>query len=156
MASENNQEKIAGLAAFETCICLNLRKATRRVTHYYESVLAPTGLKITQLPILAQAVQSGPVSMTALSQTLVMDRTTLTRNLQPLIRLGYLLVTPDANDRRARMVTVTAAGREALTAALPLWQQAQAVMLDQLGHFSAGVLTDNLRATIDAARKAAE
>lgn len=144
---------IAGLDEFDVCTCLNLRKATRAVTQFYEGLLDPTGLKITQLPILAQAATLGPVTMTKLSDSLVMDRTTLTRNLQPLVRLGFVKVRA-GEDRRARLVSATPEGLDALEAALPLWRKAQAEMLEHLGRFSWGVLMDNLRATIDAARNA--
>ena len=148
-----SKRTVAGLDEFDSCTCLNLRKATRAVTQFYENLLEPTGLKITQLPILAQAATLGPVTMTALSDTLVMDRTTLTRNLQPLVRLGFIKVR-SGDDRRVRMVTVTPEGLDALEAALPLWRKAQAEMLEQLGRFSWGVLMDNLRATVSATRKA--
>ena len=111
-----SRRKIAGLDEFDSCTCLNLRKATRAVTQFYENLLEPTGLKITQLPILAEAATLGPVTMTKLSERLVMDRTTLTRNLQPLVRMGFIKVRA-GEDRRARLVSVTQEGLEALEGA---------------------------------------
>lgn len=140
------------LDLLSSCTCQNLRQATRVVTQYYEQVLEPTGLKITQVPVLAAAATMGPIPMSQLAEALVMDRTTLTRNLQPLERAGLVKVAPGA-DRRARMVSATKAGMDALDAALPLWKQAQADMVESLGRFKWGVLMDNLRATVDATRK---
>ena len=135
-----------------SCTCQNLRQTTRVVTQYYEQALEPTGLKITQLPVLAAAATMGPVTMSELAESLVMDRTTLTRNLQPLERAGLVRITP-GEDKRARMVTATHKGMNALDKALPLWKEAQNGMVEALGRFHWGVLMDNLRATVDAARK---
>lgn len=135
-----------------SCTCQNLRQTTRVVTQYYEQALEPTGLKVTQLPVLAAAATMGPVAMSQLAEALVMDRTTLTRNLQPLDRAGLVKIAP-GEDKRARMVTATPKGMAALDKALPLWKQAQGSMVEALGRFHWGVLMDNLRATVDAARK---
>ena len=142
------------LELLSSCTCQNLRQATRVVTQHYEQVLEPIGLKITQLPVLAAATAMGPIPMSQLAEALVMDRTTLTRNLQPLERAGLVQVAP-GDDRRARMVSATPEGLDALEAALPLWRQAQSGMVEALGRFKWGVLMDNLRQTVDAARKTA-
>ena len=142
------------LDLLSSCTCQNLRQATRVVTQHYEQALEPIGLKITQLPVLAAAAAMGPIPMSRLAAELVMDRTTLTHNLQPLERAGLVKVAP-GDDRRARMVSATGKGVEALDAALPLWKRAQSGMVEALGRFKWGVLMDNLRLTVDAARKTA-
>jgi len=141
------------LDLLSSCTCQSLRQASRVVTQYYEQALEPTGLKITQLPVLAAAATMGPIPMSQLAEALVMDRTTLTRNLQPLERAKLVTVAP-GEDRRARMVSATPKGLDALDAALPLWKQAQSDMVETLGRFKWGVLMDNLRATVDATRGA--
>lgn len=70
--------------------------------------------------------------MTALSDALSMDRTTLTRNLRPLERRGLVRVA-EGEDRRVRMVTLTTQGRAALADALPLWNKAQAQVIKAFG-----------------------
>lgn len=142
------------LELLSSCTCQNLRQATRVVTQHYEQVLEPIGLKITQLPVLAAAASMGPVPMSRLAEALVMDRTTLTRNLQPLERAGLVQV-ESGSDRRARLVSTTRQGLETLYAALPLWKQAQSSMVEALGRFKWGVLMDNLRLTVDTTRKTA-
>ncbi len=139
------------LELLSSCTCQNLRQATRVVTQHYEQVLEPTGVKITQLPVLAAAA-SMAISMSRLAETLVMGRTTLTRNLQPLERAGLVRVEA-GSDRRARLVSATRQGLETLYAALPLWKQAQSAMVEALGRFKWGVLMDNLRLTVDSTRK---
>ncbi len=143
---------IQNLAALGDCTCNNLRQATRAVTQIYEAALEPSGLKVTQLPILGAAAVEGPLTMSALAKHLLMDRTTLTRNLKPLERAGLVQIEPGV-DRRARLVSITDTGREALAQALPLRQAAQDSLVEALGRFQWGVLMDNLRATIAATRK---
>src|SRR3546814_19389843 len=97
------------------CTCFKLRRAARRVTQLYDRHLQPTGLRITQFGLLAR-LRVEPLQMTALAERMGMDRTTLTRNLRPLERLGYVTVDP-GEDRRTRTVAITSEGRAAFSAA---------------------------------------
>lgn len=125
---------MAGLDADDFLNCTNfaLRKATRAATQFYDEALAPTGLRITQFPVLALAAGRGPITVARLAEDLVMDRTTLSRNLKPLVRAGWLQVTP-GEDQRERLVAATDAGRAVLAQAQPLWRKAQVHMRDALG-----------------------
>ena len=114
------------------CTCLALRMATRRVTQLYDHFLADAGLRITQFGLLATLRIAQPLSVTALAQRMAMDRTTLTRNLKPLERLGLITLAPGP-DRRTRTVRLTDAGRDAVRRAAPLWREAQAVMAEAMG-----------------------
>lgn len=123
------------LQAFEQCpdcACLNLRKASRAVTQLFDQTLKPSGIRATQFSILVAALRRAPVTITRLAQALVMDRTTLTRDLRPLEAQGFIQVSP-GSDRRTRTVTLTARGREVVVSALPLWEQVQARMVEGLG-----------------------
>ena len=115
-----------------TCACLQLRKATRVVTQFYDNALRPLGLRSTQLPILVTLAAHGPLSLTDLADSLVLDRTTLIRTLQPLKRRGLIEVGRIAG-KRTRRATLTAAGREAAAMAVPLWERAQARVTSGLG-----------------------
>ena len=75
-------------------------------------------------------VEGAPLSRVA--DGLVMDRTTLTRNLRPLQRRGWVRIEA-GEDRRERNLSLTRSGRAALERALPLWQQAQARLHERLG-----------------------
>ncbi len=118
------------------CTCHNLRKATRAVTQYYDSILQPSGLRATQVAVLTAAAIAGPAPIGRLAEQLGMDRTTLTRNLAPLEKSGLICSGDDATssgDRRARLVEITATGRKALARAMPLWEQAQSSLIGRLG-----------------------
>jgi DNA-binding MarR family transcriptional regulator len=107
------------------CNCTALRKATRRVSQLYDSVLEPCGLKTTQRAILNHIVRSDKPSVGELAAYLVMDRGALTHNLKPLERDGLVEIKVDQEDRRNRLVIITPKGRKRLAESEPLWEQAQ-------------------------------
>ena len=109
----------------EDCTCLALRQAARHVTRFYDHFLAPSGLRTSQFSILAKLRRKGPQTVKALAGELVMDRTTLGRNIRPLERAGLLSVAQGRSDRRSKELQLTAAGLERLSAAVGGWVQAQ-------------------------------
>ena len=117
------------------CTCFKLRSLARRVTQLYDRVLAPSGLKVTQYSLMAHARRregATPPTVTELASRLFTDRTTLTRNLRPLVDAGFLKIA-SGTDERSKAVIVTAKGEDAFQAARPLWAQAQALMRERVG-----------------------
>lgn len=114
------------------CTCFNLRRATRAVTQYYDHCLEPAGIRATQFTLLISMASASARTLTEMANSLVMDRTTLTRNLKPLEKLG-LIHTTDARDRRSKAYALTEQGKETLAKGLPLWQEAQRKMISGLG-----------------------
>lgn len=108
------------------CNCLALRQAARHVTQFYDEFLAPSGIRATQYSILARLQRNGPMTINALAAELVMDRTTLGRNIRPLQRDGLIAVGPGKSDRRSREIRLTAAGLTRLRTARRGWEMAQA------------------------------
>jgi DNA-binding MarR family transcriptional regulator len=109
----------------ELCNCLALRQAARHVTQFYDQFLAETGLRTTQFSMLAYLRRLGPVTINTLADRLVMDRTTLGRNLQPLERAGLIAVVKAKTDGRRRELHLTPIGRATLRAATQNWTDAQ-------------------------------
>lgn len=116
----------------KVCTVYRLRMATRRATRLYDRHLAPTGLGIAQFGLLNAIAWRGGASVTDIAALLDMDRTTLTRNLGPLVRRGLVALGP-GGDRRSRAVTITPAGKEAVRQAAPAWRAAQAELATALG-----------------------
>ena len=114
------------------CVGFNTRRATRLITQYYDKALAPAGLRSTQYSLLNGLSMLGEASMQDISIMMAMDRTTLTRNLSPLVKKGLVKVSV-GSDRRARPIQITPKGKSALEKALPYWEKAQAHILDTLG-----------------------
>ena len=120
----------AGIAA--TCAGFNLRRASRAVTQHFDHALAPAGLRTTQFTLLGALALAGPVSISALAQGLVMDRTTLSRNLRLLRDAGLVETRPGLAGREIHFV-LTPTGRETLAAAIPLWRAAQDGIVEAFG-----------------------
>jgi len=107
-----------------SCNCYSLRQATRRVTQLYDRVLAPIGLRATQLSLLREVDRLGPIALNALADEMVMDRATLGHNVRPLLAQGLLRLVV-GRDRRRREVSLTAKGRRTLAEGWTLWRHAQ-------------------------------
>src|SRR5712671_6911956 len=132
----------------EECNCFAVRAAARHVTQSYDQFLAPTGLRTTQFAILSKLKQKGPLTINALAEDLVTDRTTLGRNILPLERDGLIRIAPAASDRRAKELHLTNAGERRLQAARKRWVAAQARFEGTFGTKRAADLRALLRAVV--------
>jgi DNA-binding MarR family transcriptional regulator len=109
----------------EECTCLAVRQAARHVTQHYDRHLAAAGLRTTQYSILAKLRRRGPMTINALADEMVMDRTTLGRNILPLERDGLISIAPGRTDRRSKELRLTDSGLERLEAGRQGWKKAQ-------------------------------
>jgi DNA-binding MarR family transcriptional regulator len=110
------------------CTCGSLRKASRRISQFYDTALAPVGIKSTQFSILSEVDRGsleGPVTMCELATAMVMDRSTLGHNLKPLERDDLVVLRLSADDRRKRYVELTRKGRSTLQRSRRLWRHAE-------------------------------
>lgn len=130
------------------CNCAALREATRRVTQLYDQHLAAAGLSTSQYSILARLKRLGPMTINALAQDLVMDRTTLGRNIVPLQRRRLIVVRRGRDDGRSRELHLSKAGLARLDAAFNGWAKAQAQFEGTLGGDRASELRNLLRAVV--------
>lgn len=117
----------------QICVCANLRKKTRLVTQFYDKLLQPTGLKVTQYSMLANIDLQQAVSISRLGEILLLDQTTITRNINLLKRNGYVDLTRDPQDARAKVITLTDKGVEKLNEAAPIWQDVQERIINDIG-----------------------
>jgi DNA-binding MarR family transcriptional regulator len=132
----------------EACNCFAVRAAARHVTQSYDQFLAPTGLRTTQFAILAKLKQKGPLTINALAEVLVTDRTTLGRNILPLERDGLIRIEPAASDRRAKELHLTNAGEKRFQAARKRWVAAQARFESTFGTKRSADMRALLRAVV--------
>jgi DNA-binding MarR family transcriptional regulator len=132
----------------EECNCFAVRAAARHVTQMYDQVLAPTGLRTTQFSVLARLKRRGPLTINTLADAMVMDRTTLGRNILPLERDGLIRIEATASDRRAKELHLTKAGEKRLQAAAKAWAQAQARFDAAFGSQRSSDLRKMLRAVV--------
>ncbi len=130
------------------CVCVNLRRATRALTQLYDSALADAGVKVTQFSLLRAVERHEPAAITTLAEDLDLDRTTLARNLLPLQRDRLVALAPGM-DQRVTEVRLTAKGRKAIAAALPLWQEVQEQIAQRLGRERVEQLREIASAAVD-------
>jgi DNA-binding MarR family transcriptional regulator len=136
-------------AKFQQCNCLAVRQAARYLTQFYDQFLASSGLRTTQFSILAKLRGFGPLSINALAKELVMDRTTLGRNMLPLEREGLIEIVPGSSDRRTKELRLTGAGVARLRAASPGWNQAQSRFEEAFGRKRSSELRGLLREVVE-------
>jgi DNA-binding MarR family transcriptional regulator len=131
------------------CNCTALREAGRYVTQLYDQRLAGAGLRATQFTILVRLKALGPATINALAKELVMDRTTLGRNILPLQRRRLIAVTKRRDDARSKELQLTKSGLDRLEAASAGWVKAQAQFEGALGSDRASQLRDLLRSVVE-------
>lgn len=127
------------------CVCSSIRQAARAITQFYDDALRPSGLRITQFSILGATLAAGPITLTRLAEATVTDRTTLTRNLKLLEKQGLIRIAT-GDDRREREISITRRGGEALKRAYPLWQKAQAKVINSMGPQDVKVMREKVGA----------
>lgn len=131
------------------CTCRRLRMATRRISQLYDHELQAIGLTITQYSLLANLHRNDGIGLGPFAELLVMDPTTLTRNLKPLVRDKFAVMAPDPQDRRARVLHLTDKGRAALAKAKPAWAKAQRRIEAAFGHDDTARLHQDLERLVE-------
>ena len=114
------------------CACSRLRRATRAVTQLYDDALAPIGLRVTQLSLLRTLHRQGTLRIGELAARNLLDRTALSRNLEPLAERKLVAIVP-GRDARTREVTLTRQGIAAIAAAAPHWDRVQREVARHVG-----------------------
>ena len=122
------------IRSFESrfCVCGNLRKAARMVTQIYDASLRPLGIRLTQNSLLAMISMSKDQTIIELADRMVMDRTTLTRNLRSLEKKAYIKIIK-GKDQRERRVALTYSGLRLLVKTYPYWQKVQDQIAEKMG-----------------------
>ena len=133
----------------QECMCLAVRQAARHVTQAYDQFLAPAGLRTTQFSILAKLKRNGPMSINAWAADMVMDRTTLGRNILPLARDGLITIEPVPSDRRSKELHLAKLGEKRFAAACQGWITAQSRFESTFGSKRTSELRALLRAVVE-------
>ncbi|MBX3248559.1 MAG: winged helix-turn-helix transcriptional regulator [Myxococcales bacterium] len=110
------------LEVYDRCLCFAAHRAARALARRFDAAFAPLGISHGQYSLMMSLHRPEPPRVSDAAAFLAMDRTTLTANLKPLERAGYVAVVPDEADRRSRRLVLTAAGRAVLARALPIWR----------------------------------
>ncbi len=123
---------IKSLDPNKSCLGFALRSASRALSQRYDQALASIGLRSTQFNLLAGLARHKTKTLSQLAILLVMDRTTLTRNLKPLQKAGWILQisTPD---KRSRPYALSPDGEKVFEKAYPIWLDFQKKLQELLG-----------------------
>ena len=119
-------------ASTSACACGRLRRATRALTQLYDDAMEPAGLRITQFSLLRTLAREGPLTISALASCTLLDRTALSRNLDPLLDMGLVEVIR-GRDARTKEVAISRKGTAALRTAEPYWMRAQKDVAKRIG-----------------------
>jgi DNA-binding MarR family transcriptional regulator len=114
------------------CASFNFRRTARAVTRMYDGALQQSGIRSTQFAILVGIVKNQPVSIGALGDILIIDRTTLTRSLR-LLKKERLIGISNRSTMRQRFLTLTPKGKRTLARSLPAWREAHARFVATVG-----------------------
>ena len=114
------------------CYCLNMRRASRAVTQLYDEILKTSGLTVAQLALLSNLEVVEQTTINELAKILRVDRTTLNRNMRPLVDAGFIEINP-GTDSRTRQIKLTQAGKAVVATGMALWREAQGTMKEYLG-----------------------
>ncbi len=95
----------------DTCLCLHTKRAARALARRYDEALRPAGLTSGQFSLMMALNRPEPPAIGDVASLLAMDRTTLSANLKPLERRGLVKLAVDPDDRRSRVMLLTAAAR---------------------------------------------
>lgn len=114
------------------CNCMNIRRASRAVTQFYDDILKPSGVTIAQLSLLRHLETAETATISELAKMMRIDRTTLNRNMKPLIKDGFIGV-KRGKDSRTRQIIMTGQGRDAAVRGWKLWEVAQASVKEYMG-----------------------
>jgi DNA-binding MarR family transcriptional regulator len=132
------------------CACSNFRKASRAITQLFDQILQPSGLRSTQFIILLEIAVARSTTVPQLARQLVMDPSTVTRNLKPLAKRR--LVKISGREWRSHTFTLSPRGLRVLEGGVPLWERAQIGFVNQLGQKRWRSLLSNLSAAVIVAR----
>jgi DNA-binding MarR family transcriptional regulator len=136
------------LAQQMVAVCPGMRvaRATRVLARVFNDEFRALGLQVSQHGVLTFVALAGQEGATigALADELLVDRTTLTRNLRPLQKAGYLTITRSPKDARVQIVSLTKKGQKTIEALYPLWQRAYGQIRDALGPQALADLSDRL------------
>ena len=133
------------------CACSNFRKTSRAVTQMFDEILAPTGLRATQIVLLVAIGAEETTTAPRLGQRLALDASTLARGLKRLEHDSLIERTSSSRGRRIT-ISLTEKGREALREAIPYWKRAQHNLVSRLGEDTWSDLKATLAEVVEAAK----
>jgi DNA-binding MarR family transcriptional regulator len=130
--SQVTQSIELGSVIFSHCTAYKSRQLARKVMAHFEASIASLGIKGTQFALLGFVLRDGPMQPSTLARVMDLSASTLSRNVQPLIAQGWLVMGEGAN-ARSRLLAITPEGKKLCNLAGKRWQGAQTTLGAQVG-----------------------
>lgn len=134
------------LHIYDSCLCLATQRAARALSRRFDEAFRPLGITSGQFSLMISLNRPEPPTIGSVAELLAMDRTTLTANLKPLERDGFVAITVDPKDRRSRRLQLTGKGDALIAEAAPIWEREHARIEAPLGDAGADALRSGLKA----------
>ena len=125
------------------CYAWKFRQLDRMLSRMYDTALRPHGITFAQLNLLVKMFIGGQCSRTAICTDLQVERSTLTRNLRPLLARKWLTLVPSESGAR-QDIAITEAGEAMVLEIKPTWKRAQRRVHKELGESVRSSLTEIL------------
>ena len=112
------------LELIRDCLAVRVRVIARSITAPYDRAAAPHGVTIAQVHMLAALAEVGPCAPGRVGEALQLEKSTVSRNLDLLVKAGYVSV-PESDAKGMRLVELSPKGRRKIEAVMPGWREAQ-------------------------------
>ena len=145
MSKSGSVSRETTLHVRDSCLCLHAQRAARALARRFDTAFRPLGITNGQFSLMMSLNRPVPPSNGEVATLLAMDRTTLTAALKPLERRGLVKVMPNPEDRRSRVMSLTAKGRKLLARAVPIWTDTHAQVEEHLADEGADRLRRSLQ-----------
>jgi DNA-binding MarR family transcriptional regulator len=146
MSIPENVSRETTLMVRDACLCLHAQRAARALARRFDDAFRPLDITSGQFSLMMSLNRPDPPTLGSAASFLAMDRTTLTAALKPLERRGLVTVAVDEEDRRARRLALTEAGRALLARAMPIWVDEHGRLDSELAAFALNDVRAALRA----------
>jgi DNA-binding MarR family transcriptional regulator len=132
------------------CACTTVKKVSRLLGRVYDAALVDAGLNITQLGVLRCISRRAGEPLVRVAEELEMDRTSLYRAINPMIRDGWI-VFADGVNARTKSAKVTKKGLQVLASADIGWSDVQSQLIRRFGRVEYAALISELHRLADCA-----
>ena len=114
------------------CACTSVKKLSRVLGRIYDAALATSPMNVTQLAVLRCIGRRKGEPLMRVAEELEMDRSSLYRALDPMLRDGWVTIRAGL-DARSRSASITRKGVELLKQAGERWEEVQTKVVDRFG-----------------------
>ena len=100
------------ITTYENCICFLFAKANQKAQAVLKKMLKPYGLTAVQILVIEALWEDEGLTAGELGKRLVLDNATLSGVLDRLAESGWISKEPDATDKRALRISLSAKAKE--------------------------------------------